>query len=340
MSTGSEKPLIFLDPFPRNEAMVYTPDTAAALDKLGRVVSHFGSRAPDDLVEQVLPEVEIIVGQTAMSKERLDRAPKLKAILNVKANWEPNIDYEEAQARGIHVLSAAPSMAPAVAEFCVGQAIALSRGLTQSDRLFRSGGERYGINEGRHHYGLLGTTVGLIGYGNLGRELAPLLRPFGGQMLVHDPWLSDAYLEREGLVPKALSDLLGEARVIFMLAGVTSENEGFLDRAMLELIQPDASFVLASRAEVVDFDALVEMAASGRIRAAIDVYPQEPVAADDPIRGRDNILFTAHTAGALEASYARIRAAMLDDIAQILKGFQPMRMQRAIPRLAAMSCSR
>ena len=65
------EPLIFLDPFPRNEAMVYTPDAAAELDRLGRVVSHFGSRAPDDMVEQILPDVEIIVGQTAMLKERL-----------------------------------------------------------------------------------------------------------------------------------------------------------------------------------------------------------------------------------------------------------------------------
>ena len=334
------RPLIFMDPFPRTEEMVYTAETAEVLDRLGEVVSYFGERAPESLVESVLPRAEIIIGQTAMPKERLDRAPKLRAILNVKANWEPDIDYDEAQARGIHVLSAAPSMAPAVAEFCLGQAIAMSRGLLHADRLFRTGTESYGIAGARQHYGLLGTTVGLIGYGNLGRELVPLLRPFGGRILVHDPWLSDDYLRTENLAPVPLAELLGEARVIFVLAGMTTENEGFLDRQMLERIQPDASVVLTSRAEVVDFDALVEMAASGRLRAAIDVYPEEPVPAEHPVRRADNVLFTAHIAGALKASYARIRAAMLDDAAQILKGLPPMRMQRAVPRLAAISRSR
>ena len=107
----SEKPLLFLDPFPRNQEMVFSESTEQVLRDLGRLVIHFGSRAPDELVEEILPEVEVIIGQTAMPKERLDRAPKLRAILNVKANWEPNIDYMEAHARGIHVLSAAPAMA-------------------------------------------------------------------------------------------------------------------------------------------------------------------------------------------------------------------------------------
>ncbi|MEM9222966.1 MAG: hydroxyacid dehydrogenase [Pseudomonadota bacterium] len=333
-------PLIFMDPFPRNQEMVYTPDCAAALAKMGRVVTHWGSRAPDDLVEENLPEMSILIGQTTMLKDRLDRAPKLKAILNVKANWEPNIDYAEAQARGIQVLSAAPSMAPAVAEFCVGQAIALSRGLYENASLFREGNEAYGIRGAARHYGLLGTTVGLIGYGNLGRELAPLLKPFGGRVLVHDPWLSDGFLGAQGVDPVSLDELLKTARVIFILAGVTTENEGFLDRAKLDMIADDASVVLASRAEVVEFDALVEMGANGRLRVAIDVYPEEPVPTDSALRATPNVLFSSHIAGALHASYARIRDAMLDDVAQILSGLPPMRMQRAVPSLAAISNSR
>ena len=141
----SERPLIFIDPYPRNQEMIFSEATERVLRDLGRLVIHFGSRAPDDLVERILPEIQVIIGQTAMPRERLDRAPKLRAILNVKANWEPNIDYEEARARGIHVLSAAPAMAPAVAEFCLGQAITLARGLQHADPLFRMAQEAYGI---------------------------------------------------------------------------------------------------------------------------------------------------------------------------------------------------
>jgi len=334
------QPLIFMDPFPRTREMVYTPDFATRLGALGRVVAHWDGRAPDELVEAHLGEMEILIGQTAMPAERLERAPRLRAILNVKANWEPNIDYAAAQAHGVYVLSAAPSMAPAVAEFCLGQAIVLSRGLAENARLFRDGAESYGILAAGGDYSLFGTVAGLVGYGNLGRELAPLLRPFGGRIMVHEPLLSAGWLRARGLEPTGLETLLREAQGIFVLAGTTTENEGFLDRAKLETITPDATVVLASRAEVVDFDALVTMGAEGRLRVAVDVYPEEPVPDDSPLRRMPNVLFTSHVAGAIHASYARIREAVLDDIAQILQGLPPMRMQRAEPRLAAICNSR
>ena len=115
-----DKPLIFFDPYPRNEEMVFTNDVKTELEKISNLIYHFGSRAPDELVDKNIEEIEILVGQTAMPKERLDKSKKIKAIINVKANWEPNIDYHEAHRRGIYVLSAAPAMAPAVAEACIG----------------------------------------------------------------------------------------------------------------------------------------------------------------------------------------------------------------------------
>ncbi|MEM7190236.1 MAG: NAD(P)-dependent oxidoreductase [Pseudomonadota bacterium] len=320
--------------------MVYTADTAEALDRMGDVVSHFGSRAPDDLVEEVLPEVSIIVGQTAMPKERLDRAPNLRAILNVKANWEPNIDYAGAHGRGIHVLSAAPAMGPAVAEFCLAQAIALARGLGNADALFRSGSEAYGIAGNKTAYSLYGADVGLVGYGNLGKALAALLEPFGCAVKAHDPWLSDRYLRSQGLVPSSLEDVLSNSQFLFLLAGVTTENEGFLGREKLSTIREDACVILASRAEIVDFDTFLELAGNGHFRAAVDVYPEEPVPADASFRDTPNVLFSAHLAGGLEASYSRIREMMLDDIDQILKGLPPLWMQRAEPQLAAKMRSR
>jgi phosphoglycerate dehydrogenase-like enzyme len=334
------KPLIFMDPFPRNEAMVYTPECAAALAEMGNVVVHWGSRAPDELVEKHLAAMTILIGQTAMPKERLDRAPNLKAILNVKANWEPNIDYSECHARGISVLSAAPAMAPAVAEFCLGQAIMLLRGLHKSDGLFRTGNEAYGISGNRSAKSLYGADIGIIGYGNLGRALVPLLRPFGVNLKVHDPWVSDGYLRAEGLMPVSLETALCQCDVLFLLAGVTTDNEGFLDRGRLETIRDDASVVLASRAEIVDFDDFLELAGAGAFRAAVDIFPEEPVPADSPYRSVPNVLFSSHLAGGLDASYARIRETMLDDIDQILKGLPPLRMQKADPKLVAKMRSR
>ena len=145
------KPLIFFDPHPRNAEMVFTPDVEKELNEISNLVTHFGSRASEELVEDNISDVEIIVGQTSMPKERLDKAKKLKAIINVKCNWEPNIDYIEAHKKGIYVLSAAPAMAPAVAEACVGYAISLSRGTLQNYNKFLKSEEKYGIKgNGRH----------------------------------------------------------------------------------------------------------------------------------------------------------------------------------------------
>ena len=336
----SERPLIFIDPYPRNQEMIFSEATERVLRDLGRLVIHFGSRAPDDLVERILPEIQVIIGQTAMPRERLDRAPKLRAILNVKANWEPNIDYEEARARGIHVLSAAPAMAPAVAEFCLGQAITLARGLQHADPLFRMAQEAYGIGGNAKAYSLYDSKVGLLGYGNLGKSLVPLLRPFQPEILVYDPWLSSGYLSKEGLIPVSLEEILAKSKFLFLLAGVTSENEAFLGKALLEFISTDATVVLASRAEIVDFEAFIELAGQGRFRAAIDVFPEEPVSKDDLVRKTSHVLFSSHLAGGIRDSYARIQEMMLDDIKQILQGLPPLRMQRAEPNLAAKMRSR
>lgn len=334
------RPLIFLDPFPRTEAMVWDAATRAAVEEMGEVTAHFGSRAPDALVERILPDVAVIVGQTALPKERLDRAPDLRAVLNVKANWEPNIDYAEAHARGIAVLSAAPAMAPAVAEFALGQALSLLRGIHTADSRFRAGDMVLGIGGNAAARPLFGAEIGLLGYGNLGRALLPLLRPFGGPLRIHDPWLSDGYLRTQGAEPVDLDTLLSQSDVLFLLAGVTTENEDGLTRARLETIREDATVILASRAEIVDFDAFLALAAEGRFRAAVDVFPEEPVPADHAIRQTPNVLFSHHLAGGVEASYARIREMMVDDIAQVLKGLPPLRMQRAEPRLAGLMRSR
>ncbi len=330
------KPLIFFDPYPRNEEMVFTEKVEEELNKISKLITHFGSKAPNDLVEEFLSDVEIIVGQTDMPKERLDKALKLKAIINVKGNWENNIDYFEAQRRGIYILSVAPAIAPAVAEACIGYAISLSRNTIANYKKFLQGKEKYGIAGNRNAYTLFNSKVGLIGFGNLGKSLLPLLRPFNCQVSVYDPWLSDEYISSLNINPSSLDNLLQENQFIFILTGVTIENEEFLNKKKLQLIQKDSSVILASRAEVVDFISFIELAEKNYFRAAIDVYPEEPVPLDSDIRTKSNILYTSHLAGGLYYSYKKIREMMMDDIRQILKNNPPLRLQRADPKQVAL----
>jgi len=333
-------PLVLVDAFPRSKDMIFTPETEHALRGRVRLVEHYGARMPDAMVEAHLAEASIIVGQTPMDADRLNRARNLKAIINVKGNWEPNIDYREAQRLGIHVLSIAPVMAPAVAEMCLGMAISLGRGIVKNDQLFRSGMERYGIAGNAQALSLYEAPVGFIGYGNLGRALGPLLAPFSCSIRIYDPWLSKGYLAREGYTAATLDEVLQQSRYLFLLAGVHTENDGFLSRARLETIRPDACVVLASRAEIVDFDAFLDLAEQGRFRAAVDVFPQEPVDKASPMRERASIIFSSHLAGGMRASYQRIADSLAEEIPQILNDLPPLLLQRAEPRLAAMQTSR
>jgi phosphoglycerate dehydrogenase-like enzyme len=332
--------LILIDAAPRSRDMILTDAIEARLGALAELVAHYDGRMPDAMVEAHLDRVDIIIGQTPMDAARLARARQLKAIVNVKGNWEPTIDYREAQRRGVQVLSIAPMMAPAVAEACIGFAIALGRGVLRNDRVFREGGERYGIRGNGDAASLFGAEIGLVGYGNLGRALRPLLAAFGCRISVYDPWLTQGYLADEGCHAAPLDEILARSRFLFLLAGVHTGNEGFLDRARLMRIADDACVVLASRAEIVDFPAFLELAEARRFRAAIDVFPVEPVPADDPVRRTRNILLSAHLAGGIRDSYRRIAETLDDEIPHLLAGLPARRLQRAEPLLAAMQRSR
>ncbi len=335
------KPHILVDPFPRIENMIFSGASRARLDAVAELVCCWEpGRMPSEEVERWLPRTDVIIGQTHLDAGRIERAERLKAVINVKGNWEPHIDYAMLQARGVYVLSIAPCMAPAVAEWCLGAAIDLGRGITKADALFRAGEERYGIAGNQEAVSLFGAEVGLIGYGNLGRALAPLLRPFGVTIKVHDPWLPDGYLREEGMQPSTLDEVLASSGFLFLLAGVSVDNEGFLNAAALNRIKPDAAVILASRAEIVDFPTLIERAEAGAFRLAVDVFPEEPVPAKSTLRASRRPTFSGHRAGGVRASYARIADWMADDVEQVLQGLAPMRLQRADPALAAKMRSR
>jgi phosphoglycerate dehydrogenase-like enzyme len=323
------EPLILVDPLPRTLAMICDGPTRERLERLGRLVVHEDGPMPDDVVERHLPEAVAILGQTAMPRERLERAPRLRAIVNVEGNFLPNVDYGAALDRGIHVLNASPAFALPVAELALGMAIDLARGISAADRAMRAGTESYGLESNAAAFLLSGQPVGIVGFGDLGRELHRLLAPFGCPTKVYDPWLPDVLIERVGAAQAALDDLLATSRVVFVFAAVTSENEGLLGRAELERMRPDAILLLMSRAGVVDFAALTDLVRAGRLRAATDVFPDEPVAPGDPLRELDGVLLSPHRAGGMREAFLQIGRLAVADLELVLAGLPPVACKRA-----------
>jgi phosphoglycerate dehydrogenase-like enzyme len=327
---STSRPLILLDPYPRPIDLIFDAATKARLEQLGDVVWHDGSPAHDSHIDRYLPQAVALIGQSALPKERLDRAPKLKAVFNVESNFLPNVDYLECHHRGIPVLSTAPVFAKPVAEMALGMALASSRRIHEADAAIRAEKESlYGEADSHDSFLLTGKTVSLVGFGNLGRALLPLIKAFGGDVLVHDPWIHPAVLREAGVTPAPLDECFRRSSVVFLLAATTTENTGKIDRSFLDQMPRGGIVVLVSRAGIVNFDDLLEAAASGRIRAAIDVWPDEPIPAGHRARSTPNTLLQAHRAGNIPEIWPWMGQMVVDDLEQVLKGLPPQRCQRA-----------
>lgn len=319
---------ILFDPEPRSAHEIFTPADHEAFLADYNVAAWLGEDR-DAFYRRHLPEAQVVIGQQPMEKAQLDMAPRLRAIVNVETNFLPNIDYETCFRRGIHVIAPSSVFAAPVAEIGLGMALSLARGIHTAHGDFVAGRERYGL-EGNHDAEFLaGADVGFIGFGDLGRAIYRLLAGFQPKIRAFDPWLPDGVLERMGVAPASLDEVLSKSRFVFVVATITTENASLLNAEKLALMQKGAKLLLLSRAAVADFEALREFASSGHIRIATDVFPEEPVPADDPIRKVPNILFSAHRAGALTSALQNIGKLVLEDLGQIARGLPPVACKRA-----------
>ncbi|MEV8468322.1 NAD(P)-dependent oxidoreductase [Fluviibacterium sp. DFM31] len=216
-----------------------------------------------------------------------------------------------------------------VAEIGLGFALCLARGIIDADTAFREGRELWGVEGNAAARLLSGGRIGIIGFGELGRALCGLLSGFRCQIVVHDPWLPDALLHDHGVTPCGLQEVLETSDMVFVVAAVTSENQGFLDRDAFARMKPGAGLILLSRADVVNFDDLMAAVASGHILAASDVFPEEPLAADHPVRRLPGFLRSAHRAGALDVAFRQMGSMVLDDMALMDRDLPPLRCKRA-----------
>jgi phosphoglycerate dehydrogenase-like enzyme len=331
--TMATKPIVVVDPHFRRMEEIFAASDLARLHALVEVVWGRDEPMPLDEARDALTSADAIVCTDWRYGDVLDQARVLRAILGVSGAFPRNLDYDQCFERRIRVLSAAPAFARQVAEMALGMALASSREIVAGDRAMRAGSEQWLWAGNQGTFMLYGKRVGLIGYGNLARALLPLLAPFGCPVSVYDPWLSAGYLRSQDVEPMSIEQLLATSQVIFVLATPSSENQALLSRALLEQIQIGAVLVLISRAHVVDFDALTDLVLAGRFKAAIDVFPNEPLAHDHPIRQAPGAVLSAHRAGSVREGLWEIGRMVVDDLEAITSGLPPLRLQIAQPEL-------
>ncbi len=330
------KPKILLDPNFRRLADIFTAEDLQRLHAAADVQWGKDEQIPDAELEALRDELEVIICGWWRYGD-VTRFPRLRAILEVGGGFPgpKSLDYAHCFSHGIRVLSCAPAFGAAVAEMGLGLALACTRQIAWGDRMFRVDDPNWSHSDLATELGvpftLYGKQVGFIGFGGLARNLKPLLAPFNCPIQVYDPWLTDAYLRGQGVTPVDLDTLMATSRVIFVLAVPSSSNRALLDRELLNLIRPDAAFILLSRSHVVDFDALTELLLAGRFLAGIDVFPEEPLPKDHPIRQASHAVLSAHRAGANQEGLLSIGRFVADDIEAICSGRVPFAMQQAQP---------
>lgn len=330
------KPKVILDPSGRKLSNIFSKADLARLHAAADIVWGKDKPMPAEEIDRVRDEVVAVIAG-AWRHGDVEYFPNLRAILEVSGGFpSPQaLDYAACFARGIRVLSCAPAFGPAVAEMGLGLALACARQIAWTDTAFRYSEPNWSHTKFPTEIGdtftLYRKQVGFIGYGGLARALQPLLRPFDCPIQVYDPWLTPAYLRTQGVTPVDLDALLATSRIIFVLAVPGAANKALLSREKLSLIRPDAVFILLSRAHVVDFDALTELLAEGRFRAGIDVFPQEPLPKDHPIRRAKHAVLSSHRAGAMHESLQNVGRFVADDLEAICNGLVPQRMQVAQP---------
>lgn len=322
------RPLVLSIPEPRTLELIFTPGDLAAFRKAYRTIEGEGAAAAK-VLDGNIAEAAFIVGQPPLPRALLERATKLKAVFNVESNLLDNMDYGYCFAHGIHVLTTGRVFAQPVAEIGLGMALALERNICGADRAFRAGKELWGGDGNGDARLMAGGEIGFIGFGDLGRALHRLLAGFRAHVRVSDPWLPPSVLIGHGVEPASLETVLVQSDVIFVVASVTAENGGFLGAREFGKMRKGASFVLLSRAGVVDFEALMAAVRSGHIKAASDVYPQEPLPTGHPVRQLDNFILSAHRAGALDVAFKQMGRMVLDDMDLLTRGLPPLACKRA-----------
>ncbi len=255
--------------------------------------------------------------------ERLMAAcPKLKVVGRYGVGLD-TVDLEAATRLGIAVVHAPGSNSDAVAEHAIMLMLAAIKHLIPIDRATRRGewrGERVrGIGE------LKGLTLGIIGVGNIGRRVARIARGFGMRVLGYDPYVPADELRRREVEPSAdLGALLAEADIVTCHTPHTKETHHMINEKTIARMKDSAVFVNTSRGKVHDERALFEALTRGKLSAAgLDVWEEEPVAADNPLLNLDNVVATCHVAGVSEQAHRNLAVQVASEILRVLRGEKP-----------------
>jgi len=279
------------------------------------VIEAKGLAAPDLLTALKGVQGLLVRSATKVTADVLAGAPDLRVVVRAGTGLD-NVDRAAADARGVVVRNTPDANTISVAEITFGLLLSLERHLADAAADLRAGRWEKSKYAGRE---IFGRTLGVIGFGRIGREVAHRARAFGMPVLAHDEMVKKSPAGFDWVRLTDRDTLLREADVVTLHVPLTERTRHSLSAREFALMKPDAVLVNASRGGVVDETALHEALTTGRLRAAaIDVFEREPAAADHPLLRLHNVLALPHLGASTSEAQRRAGTDAADALLEAL----------------------
>jgi D-3-phosphoglycerate dehydrogenase len=294
-----------------------------ALAPIGAEIVEIDAASEEDFARAARDADALYAKGRRITKRIIDGLDRCK-VISLGSVGVDSVDVAAATARGIPVTNVPDTFIEEVADHAMTLILATFRRLVVQDRLVREGRWREGRPMLYQFPRLMGLTLGFVAFGHVARAVATRARPFGVHMLAYDPYVEELVMSPYGVEPVSLPDLLRRSDIVSMHAPATPEAEHMLTDEHFRMMRPEALFINTGRGPTVDEAALIRALKEGWIAGAgLDVFEQEPIAADNPLLKMDNVILTAHVASAsARFDPARLRR-VGHEIALVLGGRWP-----------------
>lgn len=258
----------------------------------------------------------VVRSRTKVTREVIDAGSRL-AVIGRAGTGVDNVDLDAATRRGIVVMNVPGGNTTSAAEHTMAMILALARGIPAADRSMRSGAWDRGRFMGAE---LEGKSLGVLGLGKIGREVAHRARSFGMEVLGYDPFVPADAAGRMNVTFLPLDQLLPRADVITVHTPLLPETKHLLDDARISLCRPGVRIVNCARGGIVDEAALMKHLRSGHVAgAALDVFEQEPLPSDHPFRSMDSVVLTPHLAASTAEAQEKVAVHIAEQICEFLR---------------------
>ena len=275
----------------------------------------------EKLVEMARDVVGILTCWAKVTPKVIKAAKRCQVIARYGIGVD-NIAVEEATQAGIIVTNVSSYCVDEVSDHAMGLLLSCARKVSFYDRTIKQG--QWNLQAGNKMFRLRGKTLGLIGFGKIGRAMVPKAKAFGLRVMVFDPYISEKDARKWGVVFTSLDELLRDADFISLHVPLTESTHKLLGEEAFRKMKNTAYVINTSRGAVVDTEALLRAVSENWIAGAgLDVLPQEPPDTNDPVLSHEKIVLTPHAAFSSVESILELQRTAASQVACVLQGKKP-----------------